>query len=115
MYFFFDARNSNIFPQCIFHSLTGLYCPGCGSQRAFSALLHGDVISAIQNNILMVASLPFIIYSAIIFVLNTFRKKQIIQKIFYSVVFVRLVFIVVILFAVVRNIPIYPFNLLAPH
>lgn len=30
-------------PKCLFHSLTGLDCPGCGSQRAIAAALHGRI------------------------------------------------------------------------
>lgn len=26
---------------CLFHTLTGLYCPGCGGTRAFKALIFG--------------------------------------------------------------------------
>ena len=116
LYFFVDARNGNsILPQCPFYSLTGFYCPGCGSQRAFSALLHGDFFGASKFNILIVVALPFILYSACVFVLNTFREKRIVQKIFYSTVFVKMVLIIVLLFWVLRNIPQYPFSLLAPH
>ena len=28
---------------CAFHSLTGLYCPGCGGTRAVRELLYGDL------------------------------------------------------------------------
>lgn len=116
LYFFVDARNANyILPQCPFYSLTGFYCPGCGSQRAFSALMHGDLLGAFKFNSLMVASLPFILYAAIVFALNTFREKQIVQKIFYSPVFVKTFLIIVLAFWILRNIPQYPFSLLAPH
>ncbi len=46
------------FPRCPFHWLTGLYCPGCGSQRAFHALLHGRVGQAAGLNLLAVAYAP---------------------------------------------------------
>lgn len=116
LYFFVDARNANnILPKCIFYSVTGFYCPGCGSQRALSAIVHGNIISAVHYNFLMVLCLPLVFYSAVVFVLNVFRKKQIVQKIFYSTTFVRIFFVAVIVFWVIRNIPVYPFNLLAPH
>lgn len=35
-----------IMPPCIFHSVTGLYCPGCGGTRAVSALLHGHIVTS---------------------------------------------------------------------
>lgn len=30
-------------PPCIFHEVTGFYCPGCGGTRAFHALLRGQL------------------------------------------------------------------------
>ena len=29
--------------KCLFHSYTGLYCPGCGSGRAVHALFEGRI------------------------------------------------------------------------
>src|SRR5882724_10704095 len=98
LYFFADARYSSIFPGCIFYSLTGLYCPGCGSQRALSSLLHGGLLQAINYNILFIVCLPLLFYSAIITVTNVFLKKQLMQHIFYSTFFVRILLVAVIIF-----------------
>ena len=115
LYFFVDARYSTVFPRCVFYSITGLYCPGCGSQRAFSSLLHGDVRQAINYNWLFVLRLPLLFYSAAITTLNVFRKKPLVQSLVYSAAFVKTVLALVILFWIARNISCYPFDLLAPH
>ena len=113
VYFFVDARYSSFFPHCPFFTMTGFLCPGCGSQRGISALLHGDILQAIRYNVLLVASLPLVIYSAIVSIINIFRTKPLIQKIFYSPVFVKIVFAVIVLFWLIRNIPAYPFTMLS--
>ncbi len=115
LYFFIDARATNIFPKCPFYVLTGLFCPGCGSQRAISALLHFDVLSAIRYNVLLVAALPAIFYSSYASVVNTFSKKRVQQKLFHSVWFIWLTAFIVIAFWILRNLTMHPFHLLAPH
>ncbi len=114
LYYFIYPLYGQYFPKCIFHSITGLYCPGCGTQRAVVSLLHSDIAAALHNNLLAMVALPFLLYSAIIFCLNIFNKNQLTRKIFYSPVFVKIVLASVILFGVLRNIPAYPFSLLAP-
>jgi hypothetical protein len=114
LYFLFPASGYHFYPKCIFHQLTGLYCPGCGSQRAASALLHGNIGQAFGFNVLFVISLPFILYSAVVFCWNAFSDKKIRQRVFYSPVFVKTVLALVVGFAVLRNIPVSPFSWLAP-
>ncbi len=114
VYYFTDARVSHFFPSCPFQALTGLFCPGCGSQRAFSALLHANFISALDYNILLVACLPLLTYSAVATVINTISKKQVDRSIFYSPLFAKIFLVTVIAFGILRNIPVYPFLILAP-
>ena len=52
------------FPRCPLFFLTGLHCPGCGSQRALHALLHGRVAQAAGLNLLAVLSLPVLAVGA---------------------------------------------------
>lgn len=42
---------------CGFANLTGLPCPGCGTTRGLSALLHGEVAQALRLNPLCVPAL----------------------------------------------------------
>lgn len=114
-YFLFDARTITWLPHCPFHLLTGLYCPGCGSQRALSSLLHGEFLQATRFNVLLVVCLPLLFYSAIVLVINKTTGNTFIQKIFYSSLFVRVVLIVILVFWVLRNLPVFPFYFLAPQ
>jgi hypothetical protein len=50
VYFMFDPESISLFPSCPFHSITGLYCPGCGSQRAIHDLLHANFLAAFSHN-----------------------------------------------------------------
>ena len=61
-YYALDPSTSGAFPQCRFLSLTGYKCPGCGSQRAVHALLHGDVAGAFRYNALLLIAVPWIAF-----------------------------------------------------
>ena len=39
-----------IHPGCVFYTLTGYYCPGCGGTRSFILLSSGHIIKALYYN-----------------------------------------------------------------
>ena len=45
------AAAGSRYPTCVFHQMTGLWCPGCGLTRGTYQLLHGHVLTALSNNI----------------------------------------------------------------
>ncbi len=52
---------SRWFPQCPVKLLTGLSCPSCGVQRAFHALLNGNVGEALSYNYFFILSIPYLL------------------------------------------------------
>lgn len=51
---------------CLFHLLTGYYCPGCGGTRAVRYLLHGEIWKSIQYH-------PLVPYIAVVAIVESFR------------------------------------------
>lgn len=113
IYYFFNPSKTFFIP-CPFHYITGLYCPGCGSQRAVHLLLHGDIWGAFRFNPLMVLTLPILVYGLGITLANWIFDTSRRFMLFYSKIFIFGYFGLAILYWVVRNLPFYPFNLLAP-
>ena len=59
-YFYYNPAVQSFGPPCLIHKTTGLYCWGCGGQRAFHALLHGEFRRAFQCNALIFLVLPLL-------------------------------------------------------
>lgn len=99
---------------CLFYHTTSLYCPGCGSGRAAFDLIHLNFFDALSHNILMVISLPFLLYYGLkVYIAFVFRKDVLP---FFNVTYRQsfIIFLLIILFFVARNIPKEPFLYLAP-
>jgi hypothetical protein len=110
---FFDPATSGLFPPCPVHYLTGWYCPGCGSLRALHQLLHGNLNAAWALNPLTVVLLPFLAYGLASYALNEILGQHL-PKPFLPAVWIRALCAVIILFGIARNIPLHPFDWLAP-
>jgi hypothetical protein len=109
----FDPATSGIFPPCPVRYLTGWYCPGCGSLRAIHQLLHGNLRAAWAMNPLTLVLLPFLTYGLASSALGEIRGPGLPQP-FLQAVWIRALCAAIILFGVARNLPLHPFDLLAP-
>jgi hypothetical protein len=102
-----------LFPSCLFHRFTGLYCPVCGSGRALHAISHFRFLEAISSNALFVAGLAFVIYLLIYEIVFIFFKKTI-PKPKIGMAGLWIILGTIMLFWILRNIPVIPFIYLAP-
>jgi hypothetical protein len=103
LFAFFDPLQWPIFPKCLLHQWTGLHCPGCGGSRALEALTHGEVLTALRCNGLIVFAVPALGYWL-------WRGDTSQVRPGWIWLWVGLL----LMFSVLRNIPAYPFSLLAP-
>lgn len=109
---YFDPVTAGFFPQCPLHAATGLNCPGCGLTRGFHALFHGDLSSALHFNALLPIYGLIFGYLFIAMFLVAVRGRGLSLKVF-SPTFLWIFLAVSVIFGIIRNLPFYPFNLLA--
>lgn len=99
---------------CVFYKATGLYCQGCGSGRALTSLLHLRILDSLHNNLLFlplsVLILWYFLHTYLLFVTG----RNLLPMFSISRDFILVLFIIVLVFIVLRNIRIFPFTLLAP-
>jgi hypothetical protein len=116
VYYRYYGTTGNIWSrQCSFHELTGLHCPGCGGQRAFYFLLHGDILRALRYNVLMMVILPFLLYVYFLLIQVYMLKNKNYLKYFDFSGKLGYIFIaVLVIFFILRNIPASPFIYLSP-
>lgn len=106
--YYFFGRYTGLYIPCVFHLVTGLYCPGCGVTRMSIALIEGDVIRAFQNNGAVLILMPFFIFEFFWYFYNYVQgKHKKMSKIHTFVVYV--VLSVLILFGILRNLPYFEY------
>jgi hypothetical protein len=110
---YFKPSAGGIFPPCPFLSLTGFACPGCGLTRGFHALFHGDILGALDYNLLLPFYAFFFGYLFVSLFLTFARGRGLSFRVFkpWAVwTFFGLSFV----FAILRNLSFYPFTILFP-
>lgn len=94
---------------CVFHKITGWYCPGCGFTRLIFALFNGNIKEAFMYNQLVFIMLPFlvayIIYQFYLYI--TAKEDKVLVKI-PKYTYVILLFIV-LAWGVARNLSFLPY------
>lgn len=104
-----DPNKPNLVPACPFRALTGLDCPGCGGTRAVHALLHGDVASALNHNVLAVAA---VVIGIVWFVWNRIADRRGRPRPRFSLTtpWAIVLFVAIGAFWVARNLPWWPLS-----
>jgi hypothetical protein len=103
--FFFAPDQYSFYPRCLFHSLTGWQCPGCGGLRATNRLLHGDLAGAFRFNPLLVSLLPVLLVLAVGAGLKNLTGRDWLRR-FRHPLWLWFFLALVALFSIGRNLPL---------
>lgn len=109
----FDPAKLAFLPVCPLFSLTGFACPGCGLTRGFHALFHGDVVTALDFNVLIPAWAAIFAYIFLSLSLLAIRGQGL-PMWPTAPRFLWTFMIVLLAFGILRNLPLYPFTILFP-
>lgn len=110
---YFNPSNVNFLPVCPLYSMTGIACPGCGLTRGFHALFHGDILTALDYNALLPLFALVFGYFFLSLLLVVIRGRGLSIN-YLKPQFVWTFAILTVSFAVLRNLPYYPFSVLYP-
>ena len=103
--FLFNPATHGFYPACLFHAMTGLYCPGCGGTRAVYQLLHGRVLLALHDNALFVLALVALAVWGARFAVRKSRNQRTFFQLHPKTLWMFLV--VALAFTVLRNLPAF--------
>lgn len=101
----------NPFPPCMFYAFTGHYCIGCGLTRALHALVHGDIVQAFSMNPLGLIVLGLI---PLMVLWSANWQPRWLQPLMRWVMEPKLWLVLLPGYWIARNLPWFPFTLLAP-
>ena len=104
IFFYIDPNVYPFFPKCPFLFVTGLECPGCGSQRAIHQLLHLNIIVAFRYNPLVVIFTPYIFLGLYLEYMGGKNKFPEVQKVLFGKIAVIIILVVFMTFWIGRNV-----------
>lgn len=102
-------------PPCMLYVMTGIYCPGCGAGRCCKAILDFRFLDAFTYNPLVFFFVPFLAYVIIKYYVKHVFGKDILPDIEMKTWMGVVLAVGIVLFGILRNIPVFPFTYLAPH
>jgi hypothetical protein len=112
--YWIEPTDSSWYPKCFLHLLTGLHCPFCGTTRAGHALLGGDLGQAVAYNALSLVVFPLLALWLYWSAFCVLRKREL-PRVDPPRWFMRAFIVFLFAFWIARNLPFFPFDLLAPH
>lgn len=101
-------------PKCLLHQWTGWHCPGCGMTRASAACLHGEFAQAFRYNPVVMVLLPLLLVAVCWELAGWVRGRPMPVRLLPGPRVGLALLGLLLVFGILRNLPYWPFTLLAP-
>lgn len=102
------------FAACQFHAATGLWCPGCGLTRGTHALLNGDLAGTFGYNVFTPFALVALALGWWSWTRRAWGRTALRMPSWVTDRGLWALLAVAVAYGVLRNIPVAPFDALAP-
>ncbi|MGW5052321.1 DUF2752 domain-containing protein [Actinokineospora sp. NPDC004072] len=99
-------------PTCPTKALAGVCCPGCGGLRMLYSLLHGDIGAALRYNAVSFVFLGLFAWAAVAWTVSRVRGRHVRSWLHWKYT-PHVVIPLLIVWFVVRNLPMQPFAALS--
>ena len=94
----------SIIPKCIINSIFGIECPSCGGTRCVVNFILGNFQESFTYHPIFFITLIYLIIVNLIYIINSFRKKEILKWIYPKSKFWIIWIVVLMMFSFIRNI-----------
>jgi len=104
----------SFYPKCVLYQATGIHCPGCGAGRAAHAVLNGQFLEALRFNVYALVAVPLLFAASVRWAWRWVTGSRPAPRRVVDARWIKLLLVAILLFWLLRNVPVYPFILLAP-
>lgn len=93
-----------LIPYCIIHDTFGILCPSCGGTRCVVNFALGNFKESFAYHPIFFITILYLLVVNGIYIVNSFRKKEILTFLYPKTKFWIIFVIVVLIFTIIRNV-----------
>lgn len=93
-----------LIPKCVVNTYFHILCPACGGTRCVINFFNGNFANSFMYHQIFFIIIIYLIVLNIIFIINSFRKKEIAKNLYPNNKFWIIFIIILAIFTILRNI-----------